>query len=63
MFQVILKGYIETINPDDLIEKLNVTLKDLNCELIGQFQIYQLAPYVEYQKCEDLTNKSGDSDI
>lgn len=63
MFQIILKGCIETVSPEDLINKINNTIKDCNSELVGQFQVYQLAPYVEYQKCENLADESGDSNI
>ena len=63
MFQIILKGYLETENPDNLINKLNELLKEEKSELVGQFQVYQLAPYVDYQKCEDLEDWSKDSNI
>lgn len=63
MFQIILKGYLETENPDNLINKLNELLKEEKSELVGQFQVYQLAPYVDYQKCEDLEDGSKDSNI
>ena len=53
MYQVSLRGYFETENPEKLIEAINNIVKEQKVDLIGQFLTYQLAPYVDYQKADD----------
>ena len=52
MYQISLKGYFETENPDKFLEDLQKVIKDDEIDLIGQFQVYKLAPYVDYQKAD-----------
>ncbi len=52
VYQVSLKGYIETENPDELFELINKAIDSNKGELFGQFTAYQLAPYVDYQKAD-----------
>ena len=54
-YQVTLRGYFETDNPDELVSKIEQVAKDCKAERIGQFQVYGLAPYVDYQEA-DVTN-------
>jgi len=62
MYQVILKGYFETIDPDKLIEEIQTTVKNQNSEIVGNFNVYQLAPYVDFQK-DDIEEGNKDSDL
>ena len=53
MYQIVLKGSIETNDPDNLLEKITDVLKTNNADLVGTFAVFQLAPYVDYQKIDD----------
>ena len=63
MYQISLKGYIETENPDELLELINKTIDSNNAELFGQFVTYQLAPYVDYQKADVTNSRNQDSNL
>lgn len=52
MYQINLKGFIEVEDSNKLLDRIEKAIKDSNAELIGQFVIYKLAPYVDYQKAD-----------
>lgn len=57
MYQISLKGYFELENPDKFLEDLQKVITENEADLIGQFHVYKLAPYVDYQKA-DVTDPS-----
>lgn len=57
MYQISLRGYFETEKPDELIEAIKKVAAENDADIIGQFQSYRLAPYVDYQKA-DVTDPS-----
>lgn len=63
MYQINLKGYIESENPDELTDSITKLIEEKNSELIGQFVVYQLAPYVDYQKADVTDPQDSDSNI
>ena len=52
MYQITLKGYFETENPDEFVASVKEIAEKQNVDLVGVFQIFQLAPYVDYQKAD-----------
>ena len=52
MYRINLNGYLETENPEELINAISDLVKEKNSDLIGQFMIYGLSPYVDYQKAD-----------
>ena len=63
MYQISLNGYFETENPEDLISAIQNIVKEKNAELIGQFMIYGLSPYVDYQKADVTDSQNSDTNI
>jgi len=63
VYQINLKGYIESENPDELTDSITKLIEEKNSELIGQFVVYQLAPYVDYQKADVTDPQDSDSNI
>ena len=53
MYQIFLKGCIETENPEEITKSIEDLVKAKSSELIGRFEVYGLPPYVDYQKCND----------
>ena len=58
MYQISLRGYFETKNPDELLEAIKKVAAENDADIIGTFQTYKLAPYVDYQKA-DVTDSSN----
>lgn len=63
MFQVVFKGAFEVENAEKFIQEVDRVIDELKGSKVGQFQIYQLAPYVDYQKCDAEDTKTGNTDI
>lgn len=57
MYQITLRGYFETEKPDELLEAIKTVASENDADIIGQFQSYKLADYVDYQKA-DVTDPS-----
>lgn len=57
MYQITLRGYFETEKPDELLEAIKTVANENDADIIGQFQSYKLADYVDYQKA-DVTDPS-----
>ena len=60
MFQINLEGFIESENPDKLVQKIESVIKESNSDLIGRFNIFLLPPYVDYQNAEVTDVKEPD---
>lgn len=52
MYQIVLKGYFESEDPDKLVDEIKRITDETKSDLIGDFVVYQLAPYVDYQKAD-----------
>lgn len=63
MFQVVFKGAFEVEDAEKFIQEVDRVIDELKGSKVGQFQIYQLAPYVDYQKCDVKDTETGDSNI
>lgn len=63
LYQISLRGYFETENPDELIEAIKKVAEEKDADLIGQFQTYMLAPYVDYQKADVTDAPDSDSNL
>lgn len=63
MYQIAFKGYFESENPDTLVEALKKTATENKSDVIGEFVVYQLAPYVDYQKADVTDPQDTDSNI
>ena len=57
MYQITLRCYFETEKPDELLEAIKTVASENDADIIGQFQSYKLADYVDYQKA-DVTDPS-----
>ena len=57
MYQITIRGYFETEKPDELLEAIKTVANENDADIIGQFQSYKLADYVDYQKA-DVTDPS-----
>lgn len=53
VFQIRLNGCIELEEPEKLLEEINQLIEKYNGSTLGQFAVYQLPPYVDYQKCDE----------
>ena len=53
MYQIFLKGCIETENPEEIVNAIQELVKSKSSDVVGRFEVYGLPPYVDYQKCND----------
>ena len=53
MYNIVIKGYFEVEDCDKFVESIQRVASECNAELIGNIATYQLAPYVDYQRCDD----------
>lgn len=60
MYEIVLKGFIETGDPDSLVTELKDVIEKHSSELVGQFNVFQLAPFVDYQKIESTQDSNSD---
>lgn len=58
MYQIIFKGCFETENPDEFVEAIKKLAEEQKVYIAGQFQVFQLPPYVDYQEAEITDSKS-----
>ena len=63
MYSVILKGNYEVENAEEFLKDIDEIAKKHEAYLAGKFMVYQLAPYVDYQVCDDSDTRSENSDI
>ena len=63
MFQVVFKGAFEVEDAEKFIQEVDRVIDELKGSKVGQFQIYQLAPYIDYQKCDVKNTETGDPNI
>lgn len=58
MYNITIRGYFETEKAEDFIEKLNGIIEETDSIFVGKPVIYELAPYIDYQKQEDGDKKT-----
>lgn len=63
MFEIVFKGTVEVEDADKLIQEIDAVIDKYGGIKHGQYQIYQVAPYVDYQKCDVKDTQTGNSDI
>lgn len=63
MYQISLKGYLETEKPEELLEAFKKVSEELGAELFGQFVTYMLPPYVDYQKADVTDSQNNDTSL
>ena len=63
VYQISLKGYIETEKPKELLEAFKKAAEENGAELYGNFVTYMLAPYVDYQKADVTDSQDRDSTL
>ncbi len=63
MFQVVFKGSFEVEDADKFVEEVDKLLKSMSGTQVGTTQIYQLAPYIDYQICNAEDTQSDNTDI
>lgn len=63
MFQLVFKGYFELEQPDEFLKEFEELSKKHNVETCGRFEVYQLAPFVDYQKCDVEDTRDTNTDV
>lgn len=58
MYNITIKGYFETEKAEEFVKKLEEIVKETDSNFIGKPVVYELAPYVDYQKQEDGDEKT-----
>ena len=53
MYNITIKGYFETEKAEEFVKKLEEIIKETDSNFIGKPVVYELAPYVDYQKQDD----------